>query len=172
MQIGKNTSDISTSKLKMPTLAGNKQLFHPSLPSKDAPYPSFDRKWTVLNRRRWTSKRPFPRRHVAYSLVILISLIGKGKWNNLKWKFKENKMKHEIHDFGTKIHLFFIFMIFSSSLDDLSFRSFGNEEKLVSLLVYCSFQLVATSGIRNSPAATSSISFNSVKLGVNTLRLN
>ena len=40
----------------LPTLAGNKQLFHPSLPSQDAPFPSFDRKWTVLIRRRWTSK--------------------------------------------------------------------------------------------------------------------
>ena len=53
-------------------------------------------------------------------------------------------------------------MFISSSLDYLSFQSFGNEEKLVSLLVYSSFRLVATSGIRNSPVATSSIRFNSV----------
>ena len=30
----------------MPTLVGNKQLFHQSLPSQDARFPSFDRKWT------------------------------------------------------------------------------------------------------------------------------
>ena len=47
-------------------------------------------------------------------------------------------------------------------LDYLSFQFFGNEEKLVSLLVYSSFRLVATSGIRNSSVATSSTSFNSV----------
>ena len=52
-------------------------------------------------------------------------------------------------------------MFISSSLDYLSFQSFGNEEKLVSLLVYSSFRLVATSGIRNSSAATSRTSFNS-----------
>ena len=75
---------------------------------------------------------------------------------------KENKIKYEIHDFGTKILLLIIFMFISSSLDYLSFQSFGNEEKLVSLLVYSSFRLVATSGIRNSSVATSSFSFNSV----------
>ena len=48
-----------------------------------------------------------------------------------------------------------------SSLHYLGFLSFGNEEKLLSLLVYSSFRLVATSGIRNSSVATSSIS-NSV----------
>ena len=53
-------------------------------------------------------------------------------------------------------------MFISSSLDYLSFQSFGNEEKLVSLLVYSSFRLVATSGIRNSSVASSSTSFNSV----------
>ena len=53
-------------------------------------------------------------------------------------------------------------MFISPSLDYLVFQSFGKEEKLVSLLVYSSFQLVATSGIRNSSVATSSTSFNSV----------
>ena len=53
-------------------------------------------------------------------------------------------------------------MFISSSLDYLSFQSFGKEEKLVSLLVYSSFRLVATSGIRNSSVASSSTSFNSV----------
>ena len=61
-----------------------------------------------------------------------------------------------------KIHLLIIFMFISSLLDNLGFWFFGNEEKLVSLLVYSSFRLVATSGIRNSSVATSSISFNSV----------
>ena len=50
----------------------------------------------------------------------------------------------------------------SSSLDYLGFWFFGNEENLVSLIVYSSFRLLATSGIRNSSVATSSISFNSV----------
>ena len=36
--------------------------------------------------------------------------------------------------------------------------SFRNEEKLVALLVYSSFRGVATSGIRNSSVAISSIS--------------
>ena len=67
-----------------------------------------------------------------------------------------------MHDFGTKKHLLTIFIFISSSLDYLGFLSFGNEEKLVSLLVYSSFRLVATSGIRNCSVATSSISFNSV----------
>ena len=71
-------------------------------------------------------------------------------------------MKFKIHDFGTKIHLLIIFMFISSSLDYLGFSSHGNEEKLLSLLVYSSFRLVAISGIRNSSVATSSISFNSV----------
>ena len=53
-------------------------------------------------------------------------------------------------------------MFISSSLDYLGFWSFGNEEKLVSLLVYSSFQLVATSAIRNSSVATGSFGFNSV----------
>ena len=53
-------------------------------------------------------------------------------------------------------------MFSSSSLDYLSFQSVGNEEKLVSLLAYSSFRLVATSGIRNSSVAISSTSFNSV----------
>ena len=46
----------------------------------------------------------------------------------------------------------------------LGFESFGNEEKLVSLLVYSSFRLVTTNGIRNNSVATSSTSFNSVIL--------
>ena len=53
-------------------------------------------------------------------------------------------------------------MFISSSLDYLGFQSFGNEEKLVSQLVYTSFRLVATSGIRNNSVASSSNSFNSV----------
>ena len=53
-------------------------------------------------------------------------------------------------------------MFTSSSLDYLVFWSFGNEEKQVSLLIYSSSRLVATSGIRNSSVATSSTSFNSV----------
>ena len=69
-KIGKSTLYIITSKSEMPTLAGKIQLFQPSLPSKDAHFPSFDRKWPVLIRRRWTSKCFFPRRHLVYSLGI------------------------------------------------------------------------------------------------------
>ena len=53
-------------------------------------------------------------------------------------------------------------MFISSSLGDFGFSSFGNEEKLVALLVYSSFRRVATIGIRNSSVATSSISWVSV----------
>ena len=86
VQIGKNTFKFSTSKLKMPTQAGNKQLFHPSLPSEDAHFPSFDRKWTVLIHRRWTSKWLFPRRHLVYSLGItnFLNCERKINWNNGK----------------------------------------------------------------------------------------
>ena len=61
----------------MPTLAGNKQHFHPSLPSKDASFPSFDRKWTELIRQRWISKCLFPRRHIAYKQNNVYSILGK-----------------------------------------------------------------------------------------------
>ena len=71
-------------------------------------------------------------------------------------------IKYKIHDFGIRIHLLITFMFTSSSLDYLVFYSFGNEEKPVSLLIYSSFPLVATGGIRNSSVATSSTSFNSV----------
>ena len=60
----------------MPTLAGNKQLFHPSLPSQDASFPSFDRKGTDLVRQRWISKCLFPRRHIAYKRIKVYSIIG------------------------------------------------------------------------------------------------
>ena len=36
-------------------------------------------------------------------------------------EIKEKKIKYEIHDFGTKIHLLIIFMLISSSLDYLVF---------------------------------------------------
>ena len=76
-----------------------------------------------------------------------------------KWK---NKIKYKLHDFSTKIHLIRIFMLISSSVNLFDFYSFRNEEKLVALLVYSSFLRVATSGIRNSSVATSSISWISV----------
>ena len=50
-------------------------------------------------------------------------------------------------------------MVISSLVNLFDFYSFGNEEKLVALLVYSSFRRVATSGIRNSSVATSSISW-------------
>ena len=34
---------------------------------------------------------------------------------------KDYKIKYELHDFGTKIHLLIIFMLISSSLDFLVF---------------------------------------------------
>ena len=165
-KLGKSTLYIITSKSKMVTLAGNKQLFHPSLPSQDAPFPSFDRKWTNLIRRRWKSKCLFPRGHIVYSLgictfrrweVLRLSLIRKVKIKYLKGKMK--KKKYKFHDFSTKIHLIIIFMLFSSSVNLFIFYSLTNEEKLVALLVYSSFRRVATSGIRNSSVATSSVSW-------------
>ena len=71
-------------------------------------------------------------------------------------------MKYKIHDFSLKQHLIIIFMFISSSVDYFDFYSFRNEEKLVALLVYSSLHRVATSGIRNSSVATSSISWISV----------
>ena len=52
----------------MPTLARNKQPFQPYLPPYDALFPSFNRKWTVLNRQRWTSKCLFRGGRIVYSL--------------------------------------------------------------------------------------------------------
>ena len=78
-----------------------------------------------------------------------------------KMEKQRNKIKDKIHDFSLKIYLTIIFMFTPSSLGYFSFLSFGNEEKLVALLVCSSFRLVATSGIRNSSVATSSTSFNS-----------
>ena len=49
-------------------------------------------------------------------------------------------------------------MLISSSVNIFVLYPFKNEEKLVALLVYSSFRRVATSGIRNSSVATSSIS--------------
>ena len=56
-------------------------------------------------------------------------------------------------DFSTKIHLIIIFMLISSSINLCVFYSFRNKEKVVALLVYSSFQRVATSGIRNNSVA-------------------
>ena len=94
-------------------------------------------------------------------LVLKISSIRKGKQNILKWKSEGNKIKYKKHEFITKIHLFIIFMLISSSVNLFNlfdFYSFKNEEKLAALLVYSLFRRVATSGSRNSSVATSSIS--------------
>ena len=50
-------------------------------------------------------------------------------------------------------------MFISSSVDYFDFYFFRDEEKLVALLFYSSFRRVATSSIRNSSVATSSISW-------------
>ena len=85
-KIGKSTLYIITSNSEMPTQAGNKQPFHTSLPSQDAPFPPLNRKWTDLIHRRWTSKCLFSRWHFVYSLdncilhrwkILRISLIRK-----------------------------------------------------------------------------------------------
>ena len=60
----------------MPTLAGNEQLFLPSVSSQDAPFPSSDRKWTDLFRQRWTSKYLLLRGHIVHCLKSI----------NHKWK--------------------------------------------------------------------------------------
>ena len=59
-QIEKGTCN-NKFKAEMPTLAGDKHFFHPSLPSKEAFVPSIDRKWTHLIRQNWTSKFLFRR---------------------------------------------------------------------------------------------------------------
>ena len=76
---------------------------------------------------------------------------------------ENNYIKYKIHDFITRILLIIIFTSISSSVNLSDFYSFRNEEKLVALLVYSSFRRVATSGIRNSSVATSSISLISVR---------
>ena len=48
-------------------------------------------------------------------------------------------------------------MSISSTVNLSAFYSFKNEEKLVALLAYSLFRRVATSGIRNSSVATSTI---------------
>ena len=73
---------------------------------------------------------------------------------------KNKNGKYRMYDFSTKVHLIINFMLLSSSINICVFYSFRNEENLVVLLVYSSFQRVATSGIRNGPIATSSISWN------------
>ena len=73
--------------------------------------------------------------------------------------------KYRKHDFSTKIHSIINFTLISTSVNFFDFYSFRNEEKLVALLVYSSFWRVATSGIRNSSVATSSISWTSVSRG-------
>ena len=78
-------------KFKMPTLAANNQLFHPSLPSWDALFPSFERKWKYLIRQRWTSKCLFPRRRIVYSLKSVFY-----KWEKITY-FLELK-KNTIQD--------------------------------------------------------------------------
>ena len=75
---------------------------------------------------------------------------------------EKNKTKYKIHDFSTKIHLIIIFMFISLSVNLSDFYFFKKEEKLVALLVYSLLRRVATSGIRNSSVATSSISWISV----------
>ena len=54
-----------------------------------------------------------------------------------------------------EIQIIIIFMHISSSLSLCVFYSIKNEEKLVALLVYSSFQRVAISGIRKSSITTS-----------------
>ena len=53
-------------------------------------------------------------------------------------------------------------MLISTSVNFFDFHSFRNEEKLVAQPVSSSFRRVATSGIRNSSVATSSITWISL----------
>ena len=70
------------------------------------------------------------------------------------------KKKYKLPDFNLKKkQLLISFMHISSSISLAVFYFFGNEEKLVALLVNSSFRRVACSGIRNSSVATSSISW-------------
>ena len=142
-----------------------KQPFHPSLPLYDGLSPSFNRKWTDLIRRRWASKCSFSSRLIDYSLKSVWSINGKhwifpwlGKFKKLKEKDKNKKCMNLIWKENQKIHQIIIFMHISSSISLCVFYFLRNEEKLVALLVHSSFRWVATSGIRNSSVATSSIS--------------
>ena len=56
-----------------------------------------------------------------------------------------------------RLQLVIIFMDMSSSISLAVFHSFGNDEKLVALLVYSSFGRVATSNIWKISVATSNI---------------
>ena len=53
---------------------------------------------------------------------------------------EENKIKHKIYDFITRIHLIIIFTSISSTVNFSDFYSLRKEEKLVVLLVYSSFR--------------------------------
>ena len=72
---------------------------------------------------------------------------------------EENKIKYKIDDVITRKHLIIIFTSISSTVNLSGFYCLSNEEKLVALLVYSSFQRVATRCIRKHSVATSSISW-------------
>ena len=139
-----------TIKVKMPTLAGNKQIFHPSFHSHDALFPFFDRKRTDVIHQRWRSQWLFPRRHFVYSFKKFVI----HSWRILRTsivikviKRTKTEKKYKMQDFGTKIHLINIFMLIWSSINLCVLSFFRNERKLVALLNYTSFRRVATSSI-------------------------
>ena len=78
VQVRKSTVEKYNIKGRSADSGGKKQPFHPSLPSWDAPFPSFDRKWTAPIRQRRTSKCLFPRRRFYLQLYKRYSLNGKG----------------------------------------------------------------------------------------------
>ena len=80
VQLGKGTLYITVSMSKCRLWREINNFFHPSVPSEDALFPCFDRKWTDLNRRRWTSKCLFSRRHIVYRLKSLFH-----KWEKYKY---------------------------------------------------------------------------------------
>ena len=82
----------------MPTLAGNKQPFHPSLSSWDAPFPSFDRKRTVPIHQRWISKCLSPRRRFYLQFYKINSQMKEEKYF-LSWEQWSKNKKYRIHDF-------------------------------------------------------------------------
>ena len=63
-----------------------------------------------------------------------------------------------MHDFSPKTQLLIIFILISSEITLCFFYYFRNEEKLLAVLVHSSLRRVATSGIRDSSKATSTIS--------------
>ena len=142
----------------MPNLAGNKHPFHPSLPSWDAPFLSFDRNWTVPISQRRTSKCLFPRRRFYLQLYKRYSLNGKGKIIPYLGKKKQNNKNMEcmtlnnmanIHDHHPQAH----FINNNNGSLVLTLWKWRETSSTTSLLL---IRTSSTSGFRNGSVFNSS----------------